>query len=300
LQGRSAGQGRAANSKHAPSARFETPRGSRAFGRSGSAAALAEAIGGGASSVALGAGGGGVAFGGDRGAAGSIGGGAGPLLHAPSAMRPATPMRKPAMPARYRVEARASPSSRGRAPRADRPILAPMLLTTSRLVLRDFEPEDWEGMLRVEGDAEAVRYQSFSPRTEADCRAYLARDLAARADRSCFDLAVTLDGRLVGRLGLDVKLPERALGELWFILDRSLWGRGLMPEATRRMLDFAFLDLGLRRVFLECDPRNRGAIRLAEKLGMRREGQLREHVFVKGEWCDALYFGVLAGEWQRG
>lgn len=174
-----------------------------------------------------------------------------------------------------------------------------MMLATERLRLRDFEPSDWEAMQRVEGDAEAVRYQSYEPRTAEGCRAYIANDLASReGERSCFDLAVTLadTGRFIGRVGLDIKRPERRVGELWFILDRALWGRALMVEAARALVAFGFAEKALRRVFLECDPRNAGAVRLAEKLGMTREGCLREHVFIKGEWCDALYFGLLAAE----
>jgi RimJ/RimL family protein N-acetyltransferase len=156
-------------------------------------------------------------------------------------------------------------------------------------------------MWAIEGDAEAVRYQSFEPRTLEECQAYIEHDIALRSpERRRFDLAVTLveTGRLVGRVGLDVKAPEHRIGELWFILDRAFWGRGLMPEAARRLVDFGFHELDLRRIFIDCDPRNVGAIRLAEKLGMIREGHLRECVFVKGEWCDSLFFGVLAREWR--
>lgn len=67
-------------------------------------------------------------------------------------------------------------------------------------------------------------------------------------------------------------------------------------EAARTMMELGFAQLGLRRSFLECDPRNRAAIRLAEKLGMKREGHLREHAFIKGEWCDTLYFGMLVSD----
>lgn len=174
-----------------------------------------------------------------------------------------------------------------------------MKLVTERLRLRDFEEHDWEAMLAIEGDPEAVRFQSFPPRTEVDCRVYIARDVASRSpQRWCFDLAVTLaDGRVVGRVGLDVKAPERKVGELWFILERASWGKGLMPEAARALLDFGFREKGLRRVFLECDPRNTSAVRLAEKLGMTREGLLREHALIKGEWVDSLFYGILAREW---
>jgi len=174
-----------------------------------------------------------------------------------------------------------------------------MMLITERLRLRDFEEHDWEAMLAIEGDPEAVRFQSFPPRTEVDCRVYIARDVASRSPhRWCYDLAVTLpDGRVVGRVGLDVKGPERMVGELWFILERASWGKGLMPEAAGALVDFGFREKSLRRVYIECDPRNVAAIRLAEKLGMTREGVLREHACVKGEWCDSLFYGVLAREW---
>lgn len=175
-----------------------------------------------------------------------------------------------------------------------------MRLLTERLVLRDFVDHDWEAMLAIEGDPEAVRYQSFPPRTEAECRVYIARDMASRGpSRTTFDLAIEMleTRKVIGRVGLDIKAPEREVGELWFILDRALWGKGFMPEAGRALVDFAFHEKSLRRVFLECDPRNVPAVRVAEKLGMQREGLLREHVRIKGEWVDSLFYGVLAREW---
>jgi len=174
-----------------------------------------------------------------------------------------------------------------------------MQLVTERLRLHYFDEHDWEALLAIEGDPEAVRFQSFPPRTEVDCRVYIARDVASRSPhRWCFDLAVTLaDGRVVGRVGLDVKAPERQVGELWFILERASWGQGLMTEAAGALIDYGFREMHLRRVFLECDPRNQSAIRVAEKLGMTREGLLREHAQIKGEWVDSLFYGILSREW---
>jgi [ribosomal protein S5]-alanine N-acetyltransferase len=156
-----------------------------------------------------------------------------------------------------------------------------MHLTTSRIHLRDFSMDDVVRMHAIESDPIAVRYQSYAPRTMDECRTYIARDIAQRASD-----------------GLDIKVPERSVGELWFILDRVRWGQGLMPEAARALVTFGFSQHSLHRIFLECDPRNIGAIRLAEKLGMKREGDLRQHSFIKGEWCDSTFFGLLASDDQ--
>src|SRR6476661_1552447 len=64
-------------------------------------------------------------------------------------------------------------------------------LETERLVLREFGPRDWRRLYEIESDPEAVRYQSFGPRTAAESRAYIrlcVRDRAKRP-RRVYDLA---------------------------------------------------------------------------------------------------------------
>jgi RimJ/RimL family protein N-acetyltransferase len=53
----------------------------------------------------------------------------------------------------------------------------------------------------------------------------------------------------------------------------------------------------LHRVWGDCDPRNPASARVMERAGMRREGHLVQNVWIKGEWCDSLIFGMLASEW---
>src|SRR5215471_20097183 len=68
------------------------------------------------------------------------------------------------------------------------PAMSEMDIRTRRLRLRDFQASDWEGLLRVESDKEAVRYQSYEARTREECQHYIARDIAARLpERWCFD-----------------------------------------------------------------------------------------------------------------
>jgi RimJ/RimL family protein N-acetyltransferase len=73
-------------------------------------------------------------------------------------------------------------------------------------------------------------------------------------------------------------------------------------EALGALLDWAFADLGLRRIEADVDPRNAASIRTLEHLGFVREGYLRERWNVAGEVQDALFYGLLAREWslQRG
>lgn len=67
------------------------------------------------------------------------------------------------------------------------------------------------------------------------------------------------------------------------------------------MIDYAFHDLRLVRVYARADARNRRSIRVMEKLGMRQEALLRCHrVDRVGARCDEVVFGILRDEWENG
>jgi len=57
--------------------------------------------------------------------------------------------------------------------------------------------------------------------------------------------------------------------------------------------------LNLHRLTARCLAENSASIRVLEKLGLRREGCLREREFFKGRWWDELLFAQLEREWRR-
>jgi RimJ/RimL family protein N-acetyltransferase len=67
--------------------------------------------------------------------------------------------------------------------------------------------------------------------------------------------------------------------ELTYALGREFWGKGYASEACRAVIGFAFEELKLRRLVTGCEPENLRAMRLQERLGMRRERN------VLGKFC---------------
>ncbi|HYH99202.1 GNAT family protein [Hyalangium sp.] len=176
-----------------------------------------------------------------------------------------------------------------------------MELLTPRLRLREFDEEDWHATWPYESDPDVVRYQSSGVRTPEESRKKVqdSMAMARESPRRIYDLTVVLreDGRLIGRCGLKVVDVEQREGVLWYVANRSVWGKGYIPEAAEAILDFGFGALGLHRVWGDCDPRNEASVKVQRKLGMRREAHFRENVFVKGEWCDSLIHAILDHEW---
>ncbi|MBI4510139.1 MAG: GNAT family N-acetyltransferase [Deltaproteobacteria bacterium] len=179
-----------------------------------------------------------------------------------------------------------------------------MEIDLPRLILRELEEHDWKALHSFEGDPEVVRYQSFGPRSEEESREYIRKCMISRrlTPRMTYDMGVVLKegNRLIGRCGLHTTSASLGEGVLWYVLHRAFWGNGYMPEAARALVDHGFRELRLHRIIADCDPENHPSIRVAEKLGMRREAHFRENAWIKGEWRDSLIFAVLHHEWPSG
>jgi len=175
-------------------------------------------------------------------------------------------------------------------------------LQTERLILRDFTAGDWQAVHAYAADPEAVRYMEWGPNSEAQTRGYIESLLIGlQADqRRSFDLAVTLraDGRLIGGCGFHISHPYNRAGWLGYIFRRDSWGQGYATETARELLRLGFDRFGLHRIFATCDPRNLGSAHVLEKIGMRREGHLRDNKWQKGQWRDSLLYAILEHEFR--
>jgi ribosomal-protein-alanine N-acetyltransferase len=81
-------------------------------------------------------------------------------------------------------------------------------------------------------------------------------------------------------------------------IDRERQGTGLMTEAMKAALGFAFDRLGLHRVQAAIMPHNPGSIRVAEKCGFRKEGYAERYLKIADRWEDHVIFAITEEERQ--
>lgn len=90
--------------------------------------------------------------------------------------------------------------------------------------------------------------------------------------------------------------PLHSNYEMGYWLRSDLCGRGLMTEAAKAIVEFAFVDLKIHRVELHAGTENHASIRVAQKLGFKREGVLREAGRGAGGFYDSYVFGLLSSD----
>jgi RimJ/RimL family protein N-acetyltransferase len=109
----------------------------------------------------------------------------------------------------------------------------------------------------------------------------------------------TVDGRLVGNVELRLT-PAARRAEIGIVVgEKSEWSKGIGTDTVRLVLRYAFQELGLNRVELTTDEDNARAIRCYKKCGFAREGLLRQHRLIDGEFGNTVVMAVLREEWQR-
>ncbi|CAN5167388.1 GNAT family protein [soil metagenome] len=173
-------------------------------------------------------------------------------------------------------------------------------IRTERLVLRLHTPADIDDVFAYQSDPEVARYQLYEPRTLAE----VTEKSAGWADADTLEknddylqLAIDLDGRVIGSIYFVLKRLEDSMGEIGWALHRDFQGKGYAFEAAAATLDLAFHTLELHRVTAELDPRNSPSIALCERLGMRSEAYFVEDMMFKGDWADTGVYAILAREW---
>jgi len=182
----------------------------------------------------------------------------------------------------------------------------PVKIDGTKIVLREFEPDDLDQSMGIVGDPAVTDSLSFDTRTREQQAERLAADIErARSDpRPDYYLAVVEKNTeaLIGfaRIGLIEAEDDEVQrsGELGAAVRKDHWRHGYATEAAELMLTFGFDTLGLHRIQARCGPSNTASQAGLQQLGFKFEARLRDDVFTNGAWRDSLQYAILDHEWR--
>jgi len=110
----------------------------------------------------------------------------------------------------------------------------------------------------------------------------------------CFAIRTASDGKLIGCISADTLEPGSThKAEIGYWLAKPFWGRGIMTDAVRAYVHYAFHELNLTRLTARTFDFNLASARVLEKNGFKLEGRLRKHLLKDGKLIDARFYGRL-------
>ena len=176
---------------------------------------------------------------------------------------------------------------------------------TPRLILRPFRRRD-VGPMHDAVRASLPELQAWLPWAlgyERSVAHRFVRDSAsAWNDGRAFDFAIRLPEEPdfhVGNISIWSTSAPNGIGEIGYWIRSDLTGEGIGTEATARMMEIGFDELGFHKIVLRIAVGNERSDRIAKRLGFTYEGTLRHEVKVGVAWLDHTAWSILEDEWPE-
>lgn len=176
------------------------------------------------------------------------------------------------------------------------------VLETNRLLLRPFELTDAPAVHQLASQREIAdtTLNIPHPYREEMAEAWILTHRQLRHAGIILNFAITLraTGELIGALGLRLEAVHNR-GELGYWIGVPWWGQGYCTEAAAAALEFGFHEVGLNRIHAAHFTRNPASGRVMQKIGMRHEGTLRQHVRKWDIYEDLEKYAILRSEYEE-
>lgn len=175
-------------------------------------------------------------------------------------------------------------------------------INTDRLRLRPFRLEDAPTVQRLAGDWDVAKMTLNIPHPYEDGMAEqwieAVRAGMKNGDIVTFAIVSKTDDALVGAVSLRVNKASR-WAELGYWIGKPYWNNGFGTEAARALVEYGFCELGLNRIQARHMIDNPASGRIMQKVGMTREGTLRQAGFRGGSFHDLVLYAILRDEFEQ-
>ena len=172
-------------------------------------------------------------------------------------------------------------------------------IETNRLLLRLFKESDAPEVAKLCNNYNLYRNTLYLPYPYSieDALSWIKNHLVNFNDNKSYEFAITdkITGKLYGAIAL-TNNQKFNNGEIGYWVGEEYWGNGYASEASKAILEYAFIEKRYHKVFARYFTSNLASGRVIEKIGMRKEGVLRDHVMKENEYIDLVYNGILKHE----
>lgn len=167
----------------------------------------------------------------------------------------------------------------------------------TNICLRKLEEKDIPGMLEWMHDPEINRWFRFDAAnmTEEKARDFIQKSFT----ESSRHYAISDEtGEYFGTASIEEIDHENGHALFAITLRSRAIGTGAGSAATQMILQIAFGELGLQRVYSNILADNIRSRKLVERNGFRYEGCFRSHLKLRGEWRDLVWYSILRDEYN--
>ncbi len=169
-------------------------------------------------------------------------------------------------------------------------------IVTERLILRQFTPDDANAMFENwANDQKVTKFLTWQPHSSPEeTRGLLEQWCKAYESCATYNWAIEFEGQIIGNISVVRSSDTNEYAELGYCMGTAYWGKGIMTEAAKAVIDYLFRQVGMHRVGIAHATENPASGRVAQKCGLRYEGTKRHYYKTKeGKFLDIAWYAIL-------
>lgn len=170
-----------------------------------------------------------------------------------------------------------------------------------RVYLRALEPDDYKKTVVWHNDPEIwdmVMGNRYFVSSEYE-KQWVEKKIFSNNDSFTFAICYKENNDFIGMVSLtNIDYIQRKAIFSKMIGEKKYWGKGIATESVMLMLNYAFNELGLKRVQAAQLITNKASIKVNLKCGFKNEGILRSACFKNGKYVDINVMGILDEEYR--
>ena len=176
------------------------------------------------------------------------------------------------------------------------------VLRTQRLTLRPLQMQDARDFHAYAKDPKVAEYVFWDAHESlGQTRAILRGLIHQSRQELLYTKAIIINDsrRMIGTIGLVTRDLDNQTAEVGFSLSAAYWGQGVMSEALGAYLRYLFTLPDINRVEAQHDVLNPSSGAVMDKVGMVKEGVLRERIYYKKRYASVVLYAATRGQWQQ-
>lgn len=122
-------------------------------------------------------------------------------------------------------------------------------------------------------------------------------------DQDVYAIELKSENKVIGSIGLHKRVPDENLKELeqrevGYVLNPKYWGKGYVPEAVKRVLEYGFKELGLELIWCAHADFNENSRRVCEKSGFNYKFTKKDvYTLLDNKEVNSIFYNISKGEY---
>ena len=174
-------------------------------------------------------------------------------------------------------------------------------LENEKVGLRPLSEQDVNGNYsKWLNDKEVCNYNSHHryPYSKDELRSYVEKT-KGNSSMIVFAIEDKEEKKHIGNISLQgIDFINRQAEIAFLIGEKQYWNKGYAKASAILLINHAFEQLGLLRIYFGTSSENKGMQGLGERLGFQKEGQRRKALYKNNQFVDIFEYGLLKEEWN--